>query len=57
MAPLAIVAKPALWIAVGAVALGAVGVAAYRLLRRRDEVQELLPHVDVAAWNEALMAP
>ena len=57
MAPLAFAAKPAFWIACAGVAATAIAIVAWRSTRASGEVEELLPRVDVAAYNDALMAP
>lgn len=59
MARFAIAARPALLIAGGVAVAAAVGVGVVRFLRRRAraEAEELLPRVDVAAYNDALLAP
>jgi mitochondrial fission protein ELM1 len=51
------VLKPALWIAAGGLAAGACFMV-YRAFRRRGQgIEDLLPRVDVSAYNDALMAP
>lgn len=58
MATIAGVAKPAMLIASAGFVLGAIGFAVYRALRQRVSGAEmLLPRVDVAAYNDALLAP
>jgi len=58
MATIAGVAKPAMLIASAGLVLGAIGFAVYRVLRARGSRPEmLLPRVDVAAYNDALLAP
>lgn len=54
MAQFAVAAKPAMWIACAGIALGAIGWAAWRIAHRGDPVEELLPRIDIAAYNDAI---
>lgn len=56
MAQFAAAAKPAMWVACAGIALGALAFIAYRSLRR-SAVEELLPRIDVAAYNDATLSP
>ncbi|MFO1532497.1 MAG: hypothetical protein ABR562_02170 [Thermoplasmatota archaeon] len=57
MAMLAPAAKPAILIGLAGLALGALGIVAWRAMRRGVEPADLLPAVDVAGYNDALLAP